>query len=158
MKPRVATSPTDLPADVPADVGPSAGIALEIHRRALRTPRAEAVVDGPVTLDCATLNAAAATVARELGRQGVIAGQAVAVALPRSWRLVCVMLGILRLGAQVVPLDTQSPAERRRFILRDCAAVALVREATESVTQPAQDVKALDADTLLPDLPDPADA
>ncbi|WP_079007809.1 non-ribosomal peptide synthetase [Streptomyces sp. NRRL F-4707] len=158
MKPRVATSPTDPPADVPADVGPSAGIALEIHRRALRTPRAEAVVDGPVTLDCATLNAAAATVARELGRQGVTPGQAVAVALPRSWRLVCVMLGILRLGAQVVPLDTQSPAERRRFILRDCAAVALVREATESVTEPAQDVKALDADTLLPDLPDPADA
>lgn len=158
MKPRVATSRTDPPADVPADVGSSAGIALEIHRRALRTPRAEAVVDGPVTLDCATLNAAAATVARELGRQGVTAGQAVAVALPRSWRLVCVMLGILRLGAQVVPLDTQSPAERRRFILRDCAAVALVREATESVTETAPDVKALDADTLLPDLPDPADA
>ncbi|MFF0585144.1 amino acid adenylation domain-containing protein [Streptomyces sp. NPDC003781] len=158
MKPRVGTSPTAPAADVSPDVGLPAGIALEIHRRALRTPQAEAVVDGSVTLDCATLDAAAATVARELGRQGVTTGQAVAVALPRSWRLVCVMLGILRLGAQVVPLDTQSPAERRRFILRDCAAAALVYQADESVTELAPDVKALDAGTLLPGLPDPAEA
>ncbi|MFC8661402.1 amino acid adenylation domain-containing protein [Streptomyces sp. NPDC057199] len=155
MKPRVETSRTD----VAEDPGAPAGIALAIHRRALRTPHAEAVVDGEVSLDYATLNTAAAIVAQELGRRGVIAGQAVAVAVPRSWRLVCVMLGILRLGAQVVPLDTQSPAERRRFILRDSAAVALVYETIESVTDLPrtdlpQDVMALAADALLPELPD----
>jgi non-ribosomal peptide synthetase component F len=154
MNPHVETSPTD----VAEDVGAPAGIALEIHRRALRTPHAEAVVDGEVGLDYATLNLAAACVAQELGRRGVTAGQAVAVALPRSWRLVCVMLGILRLGAQVVPLDTQSPAERRHFILRDSAAVALVHEAIESVTGLPQHVQALAADTLLPELPDAAAA
>ncbi|MEU5591499.1 amino acid adenylation domain-containing protein [Streptomyces sp. NPDC020298] len=154
MKPRVETSP----ADVAEDPRAPAGTALEIHHRALRTPFAEAVVDGEVSLDYATLNVAAATVAQELGRRGVTAGQAVAVALPRSWRLVCVMLGILRLGAQVVPLDTQSPAERRHFILRDSAAVALVCETVESVTQLPQDVKVLAADTLLPEPPDAAAA
>ncbi|MEU2741145.1 amino acid adenylation domain-containing protein, partial [Streptomyces sp. NPDC007095] len=152
MKPRVETSPIDVTEDLSAP----AGIALEIHRRALRTPHAEAVVDGEVSLGYATLNVAAATVAQELRRQGVTAGQAVAVALPRSWRLVCVMLGILRLGAQVVPLDTQSPAERRHFILRDSAAVALVYETIESVTGLPQDVKALTTDTLVPELPDAA--
>ncbi|MET7680385.1 amino acid adenylation domain-containing protein [Streptomyces sp. NPDC005423] len=140
------------------DLNLPAGTALEIHRRALRTPHAEAVVDGEVSLDYATLNAAAAAVAQELGRQGVTAGQAVAVALPRSWRLVCVMLGILRLGAQVVPLDTQSPAERRHFILRDSAAVAVVHETAGSVTGLPQDVPALAADALLPGLPDTAAA
>jgi amino acid adenylation domain len=150
MKPRVETSPID----VTEDLSDPTGIALEIHRRALRTPHAEAVVDGEVGLDYATLNVAAAAVAQELERQGVTAGQAVAVALPRSWRLVCVMLGILRLGAQVVPLDTQSPAERRHFILRDSAAAALVYETIESVNELPHDMKALAADTLLPELPD----
>ncbi|MFG2480439.1 amino acid adenylation domain-containing protein [Streptomyces fagopyri] len=154
MKPRVETSPTDVAEDLSA----LPGIALEIHRRALRTPHAEAVVDGEVSLDYATLNVSAATVAQELRRQGVTAGQAVAVALPRSWRLVCVMLGILRLGAQAVPLDTQSPAERRHFILRDSAAVAVVYETIEIVTGLPQDVKALAAGTLLPGLPDAAAA
>ncbi|MEV0226882.1 amino acid adenylation domain-containing protein [Streptomyces sp. NPDC050704] len=152
MKPRVETSPTD----VVEDPGAPAGIAMEIHRRALRTPHAEAVVDGEVRLDYATLNVAAATVAQQLERHGITAGQAVAVAMPRSWRLVGVMLGILRLGARVVPLDTQSPAERRHFILRDSAAVALVYETIESVTELPQNVKALAADALLPELPDAA--
>lgn len=154
MKPRVETSRTDVAEDTSAP----AGTAMEIHRRALRTPHAEAVVDGEVRLDYATLNVAAATVAQELGRQGITAGQAVAVAMPRSWRLVGVMLGILRLGAQVVPLDTQSPAERRHFILRDSAAVAVVYETTESVTDLPHDVKALAADALLPEIPELPDA
>lgn len=153
MKPRVGASHTDVAEDLSAP----AGIAIEIHHRALRTPHAQAVVDGEVGLDYATLNVAAATVAQELGRRGVTAGQAVAVAMPRSWRLVGVMLGILRLGAQVVPLDTQSPAERRHFILRDSAAVALVHETIESVTDLPQDMPALAADALLPEIPERPD-
>ncbi|MFE4964309.1 amino acid adenylation domain-containing protein [Streptomyces sp. NPDC056660] len=149
MKPRVETSPADVAEDLSAPVG----LALAIHRQALRFPQAEAVADGDVRLDYATLNAAASAVARALGRQGVTPGQAVAVALPRSWRLVCVMLGILRLGAQVVPLDTQSPADRRLFILRDSAAAALVHAAPESATGLPHGIKALAVDTLLPELP-----
>ncbi|MEU9291498.1 amino acid adenylation domain-containing protein [Streptomyces sp. NPDC048275] len=152
MKPRVETSPADVAEDLSAPVG----LALEIHRQALRSPQADAVADGDVRLDYATLNAAAAAVAEALGRQGLTPGQAVAVALPRSWRLVCVMLGILRLGAQVVPLDTQSPAERRLFILKDSGAAALVYAAPESVTELPQGMKTLAVDTLLPELPEAA--
>ncbi|MEU9381847.1 amino acid adenylation domain-containing protein, partial [Streptomyces sp. NPDC048279] len=154
MKPRVETSPADGAEDPDAPTG----IALSVHRRALRTPHAEAVADGDVGLDYATLNTAAALVARELRRRGVTAGQAVAVALPRSWRLVCVMLGILRLGAQVVPLDTQSPAERRHFILRDSAAVALVHETAGTAADLPQDLPALAAHDLLPGPPEPGAA
>ncbi|WSI35852.1 amino acid adenylation domain-containing protein [Streptomyces sp. NBC_01341] len=152
MEPHVETSP----ADLAEGLSTRAGIALGVHRRALRTPRADAVADGDIRLDYATLNAAAAAVAAELGRRGVTAGQAVAVALPRSWQLVCVMLGILRLGARVVPLDTQSPGERRLFILRDSAAAALVCDATESLTELPVGVRAYTVDTLLPEVPDAA--
>ncbi|MEU6394493.1 amino acid adenylation domain-containing protein [Streptomyces sp. NPDC046939] len=150
MEPHFPTSPTR----VPEDTEPPAGIAQGIHRQALRSPRAVAVVDGDVRLDYATVNAAAAAVAETLAREGVTRGQAVAVALPRSWRLVCVMLGILRLGATVVPLDTQSPAERRRFILADSGATVLVHAAPDSATVLPQDVRELFADALLPGLPD----
>ncbi|MFJ5673709.1 amino acid adenylation domain-containing protein [Streptomyces sp. NPDC093097] len=113
-------------ARVPAE---TTGLALGVHAQALRTPDAPAVRDGAVELDYAALDAAGAAVAAALRGHGVRPGQAVAVQLPRSWQLVCVMLGILRLGARVVPLDALSPLERRRHILTDAAAVALVHGA-----------------------------
>ncbi|MFK0294023.1 amino acid adenylation domain-containing protein [Streptomyces sp. NPDC090442] len=102
------------------------GLAQGVHAQALRTPGTTAVCDGKVSLDYAALDAAGAAVAEELCRRGVRPGQAVAVQLPRSWRLVAVMLGVLRLGARVVPLDALSPRERRRHILADADAVVLV--------------------------------
>ncbi|MCX4461412.1 amino acid adenylation domain-containing protein [Streptomyces sp. NBC_01728] len=130
------------------------GLALRIHRQARSTPRAVALTDGDVRLDYAALDSSAAAVAQALRRSGVAPGQAVAVALPRSWRLVCVMLGILRLGALVVPLDLQSPAERRRHILEDCAAVALVHDADGAAAELPRGVRALAVDGLLPRVPE----
>ncbi|MPY30233.1 amino acid adenylation domain-containing protein [Streptomyces adustus] len=146
METRATASPT---GTVTADGAPT-GIALEVYRQALRTPQAEAVADGEVRLDYATLDATAAAVTEALRREGVRAGQAVAVALPRSWQLVCVMLGVLRLGAQVVPLDTQSPADRRRFILEDSAAAALVHPSAWTATELPPGVTSLDVDRLVP--------
>ncbi|MGW2213037.1 amino acid adenylation domain-containing protein [Streptomyces sp. NPDC001781] len=134
------------------------GLALEIHRRALSFPRADAVADGDTRLDYATLNSAAAAVAEALGSQGVTAGQSVAVALPRSWQLVCVMLGVLRMGARVVPLDEQSPAERRHFILRDCAAAAVVHSGSEHAVGLPAGVRAFAVDSLLPGVPEAGSA
>ncbi|WP_063798134.1 non-ribosomal peptide synthetase [Streptomyces sp. 150FB] len=141
-------------ASVAEDPGSPGGLALEVHRQALRTPRAVALTDGDARLDYAALDSSAAAVAQALRRAGVARGQAVAVALPRSWRLVCVMLGILRLGAQVVPLDTQSPAERRRYVLQDSAAVALVHDTDEAGTRLPQGVRALAVGSLLPRVPE----
>ncbi|UFR07368.1 amino acid adenylation domain-containing protein [Streptomyces sp. Go40/10] len=104
----------------------AAGLAASVLAQARRTPDAVAVVDGARRLDYAGLDSASATVAAALRRAGIRPGQAVAVCLPRSWQLVCAMLGILRLGAVVVPLDAQSPPGRRDHILTDSASVALI--------------------------------
>ncbi|MGW5714910.1 AMP-binding protein [Amycolatopsis sp. NPDC003865] len=103
-------------------------IARRVHDRALRHPDAVAVSDGRRHLTYAELNAKAAAVADELTRRGVRPGDAVAVGLPRSLELVQVMLGVLRLGGQVVPLDRQSPPARRDAILADSGAVAVVED------------------------------
>ncbi|MEU3569124.1 amino acid adenylation domain-containing protein, partial [Kitasatospora sp. NPDC036755] len=126
----------------------STGLARAVHEQALRTPRADALVDGDVRLDYTGLVDAAAAVAHGLRLAGVRPGQAVAVCLPRSWQLVCVMLGVLRLGAQVVPLDAQSPAQRRDHILADSGSVALVHGGTAPDGLPDR-VRPLEAAELL---------
>jgi len=103
-------------------------IARRVHDRALRHPDALAVTDGDRRLTYAELNSGAAAVAESLARQGVGPGDAVAVSLPRSADLILVMLGVLRLGAQVVPLDRQSPPARRDAILADAGAVVVCDE------------------------------
>ncbi|WP_406841817.1 amino acid adenylation domain-containing protein (plasmid) [Streptomyces sp. AHU1] len=150
MEPRTHMSPDGL---LQASVT-STGLALEIHRQALRTPGATALIDGGVRMDYAQLQTAADVVAETLRREGVTAGQAVAVALPRSWQLVCVMLGILRMGAQVVPVDTQSPADRRRFILKDSAAAVLVHAGVDTALELPQGLKALTVESVLAEVPD----
>ncbi|MEV4146197.1 amino acid adenylation domain-containing protein [Amycolatopsis sp. NPDC049691] len=103
-------------------------IARRVHDRALRHPDALAVSDGDRRLTYAELNSGAAAVAESLARKGVRPGDAVAVSLPRSADLILVMLGVLRLGAQVVPLDRQSPPARRDAILEDAGAVVVCDE------------------------------
>ncbi len=105
-------------------------LAGSVLAQARRTPAALAVVDGGRRLDYAELDTTSAAVARALHRHGVRPGQAVAVCLPRSWQLVCAMLGILRLGAVVVPLDRLSPPERRRHILTDSASGTVLHGGT----------------------------
>ncbi|KDN21968.1 AMP-binding protein [Amycolatopsis rifamycinica] len=103
-------------------------IARRVHDRALRHPDALAVSDGARRLTYAELNAGAAAVAEALSRRGIRPGDAVAVALARSAELVQVMLGVLRLGGQVVPLDRQSPPARRDGILADAGAAVVVHD------------------------------
>ncbi|MFJ8000416.1 amino acid adenylation domain-containing protein [Streptomyces sp. NPDC096310] len=115
---------------------PGSALARAVYAQALRTPDAVAVADGERRLDYGELAAAGRAVAEGLRRAGVRPGQAVALALPRSWQQVCAMLGVLCLGARVVPLDLQSPPDRRRHILTDSASVAVIHGGTASPPAP----------------------
>lgn len=110
-------------------------LADSVYAQARRTPDAVAIIDHDTRVDYASLGALAYSVELALQRAGVLPGQAVAVILPRSWQLVAVMLGVLRLGAQVVPLDPNSPLDRYRHILTDSAATALIFDESAPVLQ-----------------------
>ncbi|MGW3287092.1 amino acid adenylation domain-containing protein [Streptomyces sp. NPDC001002] len=142
------------PAD-PAAVR-SASLADSVLDQARRTPSAVAVEDGSRLLDYAELERISGRVAARLRAQGVLPGHAVAVCLPRSWQLVCVMLGIRRAGATVVPLDRLSPPDRQRHILDDSGAVAVVYGSELGTQLPAR-MAVLDADLLLSVDAEPAD-
>ncbi|RZU53339.1 amino acid adenylation domain-containing protein [Krasilnikovia cinnamomea] len=105
-------------------------LAADVAAQARRTPDALAVLDGAYRLTYAGLDAAATCVAQGLRNAGVRPGDAVAISLPRSWRLVAVLLGISRLGCTAVPLDAASPPDRRGHMRADSGSVLLVDEDT----------------------------
>ena len=78
-------------------------------------------------LSYADLERAAASVAAALQAAGVVRGDRVAVAVPRSAGLVIAMLGVLRAGAAFVPVDVSYPADRIAYILADADCRALLR-------------------------------
>lgn len=116
--------------------------------QARRTPEAPAVAEGDRVLSYGGLERLSGAVACGLRAKGIRPGQAVAVCLPRSWELICVMLGIRRAGATVVALDAQSPQQRRQHIIEDSASVAVV-VAGPDAPQPPAGVQALRAAELL---------
>ncbi|MEV0736659.1 amino acid adenylation domain-containing protein [Streptomyces sp. NPDC050549] len=134
------------PAPLDAAPARSASLAETVLAQARRTPSAPAVEDGGRVLDYTELVRASGLVAARLRAAGVRPGHAVAVHLPRSWQLVCVMLGIRRAGATVVPLDRLSPPGRQRHILDDSGAVAVVHGGGPQL--PAH-LTVLDVDLLL---------
>ncbi|MGW1980746.1 AMP-binding protein [Streptomyces sp. NPDC001889] len=88
-----------------------------VARQTSATPGALAVVAGHESMTYAELDSAAAFCAARLSALGVGPGTLVPVALPRSARLVAVLLAVLRCGAGYAALDHRWPPRRVRTVL-----------------------------------------
>ncbi|MBJ9974988.1 amino acid adenylation domain-containing protein [Pseudomonas sp. S75] len=103
---------------------------LPVHRlfeaQVARHPLAVAAREQHRSLTYAALNEQANRLAHYLLAQGVAAGDAVAILLPRSLALLQAQLAVAKCGAVYVPLDSQAPADRQTYMLQDCQAVALI--------------------------------
>ncbi len=93
---------------------------------AARLGDAPAVVGEGTSISWRELDARSAHLARRLRRLGAGPEARVAVCLDRSPGMVVAILGVMRSGAAYVPLDPDQPAGRRRRILEDAGALALV--------------------------------
>ncbi len=114
-----------------------------VHRRfaqaVARNPDAEAVVDDRKRLSYAQLDRASDALAARLRRHGVVAGDAVAVAMERSVDAVVAVLGVIKAGAAYLPLDLSHPEDRLAFMLDDAQARAVVvADAGAPLPLPAQ--------------------
>jgi amino acid adenylation domain-containing protein len=98
-----------------------------------------AVVFETQQLTYAELNDRANCLASYLRKQGVKAGDLVAICLERSLELVIGLLGILKAGGAYVPLDASYPKKRLEFILEDASAgVVLTDSASLNSLPPAR--------------------
>src|SRR5947207_15195091 len=92
---------------------------------AQRRPDAVALSDHGLSLSYAACAELVEQLARGLAAQ-LPRGARVALNLSKSAEAIVLMLACLRASLTYVPLDVASPMRRRRFILTDSAAQALV--------------------------------
>lgn len=102
-----------------------------------RNPQAPAVIDQSVRLTYAQLASASERIARGLLAHGVEPGQSLALCMPRCWQWLAAIIGALKIGAVVVPLDRASPRQRQELMLADAACVGLITLNEESVWSPS---------------------
>ena len=93
-----------------------------------RTPTAVAVEFEETRLTYRELNERANQLAHYLRSAGAAADVLVGVCIERSAELVVALLGILKAGAAYLPLETEYPAERLRFMLNDSATPILITQ------------------------------
>ena len=110
----------------PADA--STTLHALIEAQATRTPTATAVIDAAdgTRLDFATLDARATRLARALHARGLLHGDRLAVALPRSIDAIVVLFAALKAGVAWLPLDPGLPAQRRDAMLSAADAACLI--------------------------------
>ena len=91
-----------------------------------RAPHAIAVVDERRMLDYASLDRRSNQVANALMDKGVGPEVVVGLFLERSPEWVIAMLAVLKAGGAFVPLDTDYPIERLKFLVDDSAAAVVL--------------------------------
>lgn len=97
---------------------------------ARHTPNAKAIMHEDITLTYAELNARANRLARFLIARGVCPDEPVALCAERGVEMVIGMLGVLKAGGALVPLDPAYPADRLAYMLKDAAPRILLTQKT----------------------------
>lgn len=96
------------------------------EEQAAKTPDATALVFEASSITYGELNRRANQFARRLCACGVTVGWNVGVCMARSPEMIIGILGILKAGGSYVPLDSEYPAERLVYMLRDADVKVLV--------------------------------
>ncbi len=127
---------------------PAVSLPELIDEQAARAPDRVAVQFADRQLTYGELVAQANQLAHHLQEQGVGLGDAVGICLQRSPDMVVGVLGIMKAGAAYVPVDPEFPALRRRFMLENSGARAMVTESALAADVPVAGlaVVCLDAD------------
>jgi len=113
----------------PSDPDPSATMLDLFRRQVAARPDAVAVERGADTLSYRALDRAGARIAQALTAHGIGAEDIVAVDLPRGPDLIAALLGVLQAGGAYLALDPDVPAKRRRALIADSGAKAILGDA-----------------------------
>ncbi|KAL2911918.1 hypothetical protein HK105_208582 [Polyrhizophydium stewartii] len=100
--------------------------------RAKQHPDWRAVEHGDAHLSYGDLDACSSALAAELASHGVQRGSRAAVVMQRSIEFVVALVGVLKAGATIVPVDSSFPADRIQFMLDDASVCAIVTTASEA--------------------------
>ena len=110
-------------------MGENFGGLLDVVAR--RRPDAAAILWDDGALSWREIELRAGGVARRLSRQGVRAGDTVALQLPNGWEFVAAVWGALKVGAVVCPINPLLSGEERRKVLEHLDPALVVEEVRE---------------------------
>lgn len=111
----------------------SSSVIHTILNHAASRPQAAAVVYGEQSLNYGDLLALAGAIARQLEAQGVQRGERVGLHLERTPLALAAILGIMLRSASYVPLDLDSPDDRKAFIAAEAGLAAIVSATPHTV-------------------------
>ncbi|HYC29469.1 MAG TPA: non-ribosomal peptide synthetase, partial [Chitinophagaceae bacterium] len=100
-----------------------------------KTPGATAVIHSQEAITYQQLNERANQLSRCLAKLGVKNEQLVAVCLDRSIEMLVAVIGILKVGAAYVPIDTTYPSERITYMLRDARSTIVISSSACAASQ-----------------------
>ena len=118
-----------------------------IHYFAEQQPEHEALVAIDATYTYHDMDQITDRIAAALHSYGVVAGDRVALLLPRTSRLILSLFGVLKAGAAYIPCDPEYPADRVRLILEDSEARFIITTA-DRLNSVSFD-NAIDVETLI---------
>lgn len=117
-----------------------------VEEQARRTPEALAVMDKGIRLRYCDLNENANRLAHHLaGHHNIKPGDAVGLLLPPAGKALNSILGILKTGAVLLPIDPACPAERINYLTEDSNMKLLVAEGTGNAAPAGAPLLNLDA-------------
>lgn len=93
-----------------------------LHAHAIERPDHRAIIDGERVVSYAQLDMLADRVAASLQRDGLVAGDVVAICAPSSIEYISAFVGALRAGVAAAPLSPSSTAEGLALMVRDSGA------------------------------------
>ncbi|MEE4564878.1 amino acid adenylation domain-containing protein [Paenibacillus polymyxa] len=117
--------------DTVVDYPSHASIHELFEMQAKQVPHQVAVVSGQDSLTYGELNEKANRLAHSLRKQGIHTEQTVGIIAERSIEMIIGMLAILKAGGVYVPIDSEYPDERVRYLLEDSGAEILLVQKIE---------------------------
>lgn len=111
----------------PTVTAPQANSLVDLFKRQVQlTPTANAIIGENTSLSYGELDQLSDKIAIALKEAGVLPGQVVALLIDRSAISNAVLLGIMKVGAAFLALDTAYPLARLRYMISDSQAAILI--------------------------------
>lgn len=114
------------------------------EERVEQAPLAPAAMYEDESITYAALNTLANRLARQLRSQGLTAGELVPICMSRSIGMLVAQLAVLKCGGVYVPMDSEMPAERLAFMIRDCSARRIIVDGSPPTGLAIDDVQWID--------------
>lgn len=129
-----------------------------LETRAAGKPGNTAIIGGRQSIDYRDLHGKSSYLAGRLRENGSKPGDRIALLLDKSIETITAIFGILKSGAAYIPLDSDSPANRLEYIVRDIGTRLIItnpknRPTAEKIAREIKQVKILLIDTLLKEYP-----